>query len=155
MSEPGSPDHVTEKAIKKKRASGEVVDEDGDSEMGNAAEEEVASKPVGRQSKKAKKSDRDTTVDLPLVKYRMLVTGDERWKDNPKKEDKDAVSTALPFRVLQTTMLTRLPLKEKTTCSGRRARPGTFGVQSSMCAQHEAHQEIRLRSGHGPRSRQQ
>lgn len=78
----------------RKRKSEDGVDADGDSEMGNDEEDDAPPKATARQSKKAKKAARENSIDhLPPVKYRMLVTGDNRWYGKAAQEEADTVST--------------------------------------------------------------
>lgn len=97
-SEDDASDSTKKTEQRRKRTSAEAGDTDGAVETGDE-EEEVANKTAAtRATKKAKKSD---VSELPPVKYRMLVTGDKRWENKPKKEDADAVSItslSLAFR---------------------------------------------------------
>lgn len=95
-----TPEIVTKTTTKgKKRSSGGGdVDTDGDAEMADGTDDEAA-KPTAPQTKKAKTTAKRSAkaIQLPPVQFRMLVTGDERWANQPKKEDEEKVCIVLAF----------------------------------------------------------
>lgn len=72
----------------RKRTSGDVEEDEDES----SSEEEAvqATKPAARATKRAKGA-RDVSEEP--VKYHMIVSGDDRWVNNAKREAADAVST--------------------------------------------------------------
>lgn len=86
---PGPGEKPTPKG--KKRTSGEAM-EDDETDGGSETEEQQAKGAAKKQSKRAKTVDREAPGDRPEVTHRMLVSGDDRWLSNTKKEEKDKVS---------------------------------------------------------------
>lgn len=80
-----SPAPVTRKG--RKRPSDEATYEDeGDTTV--LSEDEVAATKQGpRQAKRTKQAA--APVDLPAIQWKMMVSGDERWLNNTKKESED------------------------------------------------------------------
>lgn len=90
----------------RKRTSGDVEEADDETSSEEEGKEGVqVSRPAARATKRMK-SGREMSTES-RVKFHMMVSGDDRWIQNNKKENADAVSTTLKCTSTRHT-LTRL-----------------------------------------------
>ena len=86
LDEMSSPAPAPASAIRKGKRKSDEATYDVTAEGSDLSDGETqAAKPV----KKARTSGGRAASELPAVRYRMMVTGDERWLGNAKKEDAD------------------------------------------------------------------
>jgi hypothetical protein len=89
----------------------------------------------------AEKKKKRSKTGLPPVTMHLLVTGYDRWKDNPKAEDADKVSASISISTAVLIILDCIASARHHTCE----RGST--CHSSCCTSHSPNCQIHLRNG--------